>query len=154
MPVTTADAMAMQLTTSPQVKGLSTGALSGPDPLSAAWLGAIERRIRDSIVPAERAAENDGRWLSPEVANTAIQFFRQASGVLPGEPYIYSSGSGDLIAEFKTRHGLLTSVVTLDKVLAVAMVDGQPRQITINLETATGGILRRQLQPITDLLNK
>jgi hypothetical protein len=149
-----AEAMAVHMTTSPEVSGLTNGGLSGPTPVSANWLAAVERRIRDSVVPQEHAADNDGRWLSQEVANSAIQFFQQASGVLPSEPYIYSSTSGDLVAEFKTRYGVLTSVVTMSKVLAVAMVNDQLKELTLNLETATAGTLRQSLQPITDLLKK
>jgi hypothetical protein len=149
-----AEAIAAHATASPSVSGVAGGGLLGPTPVPAPWLAIVERRIRDSVLPRERAAENDGRWLSQEVANSAIQFFQQASGVLPSEPFIYSSTSGDLVAEFKTIRGVLTSVVTQSKVLAVVMVNDQLKELTLNLETATPGVLRQSLQPIADLLKK
>jgi hypothetical protein len=145
----------MFLISSPHVSGLTTtGMVTGPLPVPAQWLGDVERRIRNSIVPAERAQENDGRWISLEVANSAIQFFRQASTVLPGEPFIYSSNSGDLVAEFKALHGLMTSVVTAGKLMAVAIVDGQTEEVNVDLTTATESELRRELKPIADYLRK
>jgi hypothetical protein len=146
---------AMFLISSPQVSGLTaTGMVTGPQPVPAQWLGDVERRIRNSIVPTECAQENDGRWISLEVANSAIQFFRQASAVLPGEPFIYSSSAGDLVAEFKAVHGLMTSVVTAGKLMAVAIVDGQTEEVNVDLTTATEGELRRELKPIADYLRK
>lgn len=154
MPAATATAT-MFLISSPQVTGVSAGGMvQGPQPIPARWLADVERRIRDSIVPTEHLADNDGRWLSMSVANSAIQFFRQASAVLPGEPFIYSSASGDLVAEFKGLHGLMTSVVTEDKVLAMAMVNGHPAQVTVDLLTATEGDLRRELKRMADFLCK
>lgn len=144
----------MFLISSPQITGLSAGKLPGPQTVPAHWLGAVERRIRDSIVPTEHIADNDGRWLAFDVANAAIQFFRQVSALLPGEPYIYSSAAGDLVAEFNAMHGQLTSVVTVDKLLAVAMVDGRSEQLTINLANSTGNDLLRKLKPMADLLCK
>ena len=157
MPAATATAT-MFVISSPQVTGVSAdGMVQGPQPIPARWLADVERRIRDSIVPTEHLADNDGRWLSMSVANSAIQFFRQPSAVLPGEPFIYSSASGDLVAEkkfCKGLHGLMTSVVTEDKVLAMAMVNGHPAQVTLDLLTATEGDLRRELKPIADFLCK
>jgi hypothetical protein len=153
MTAATADSR-MFLISSPQITGLSAGKLAGPLPVPADWLATVERRIRNSIVPTEHAGENDGRWLRYEVANAAIQFFRQASSLLPGEPFIYSSTSGDLVAEFKSTYGLMTSVVTADKVLAVAMVHGHPEHVSVNLSNANDSDLRRELMPMADLLRK
>lgn len=153
MTATTAGS-AMFLISSPQITGLSAGMVTGPQPVPAAWLADVERRIRNSVVPTEHVLDNDGRWISLEVANSAIQFFRQASAVLPGEPFIYSSNSGDLVAEFKALHGLMTSVVTVGKLMAVAIVDGQAQQVNVDLTTATEGELRRELKPIAEYLRK
>jgi len=144
----------MFVISSPEVSGLSSGLVNGPQAIPAYWLADVERRIRNSVVPTERVQENDGRWISMEVANSAIQFFRQASSLLPGEPFIYSSNAGDLVAEFKAGHGLMTSIVTAGKLMAVAIVDGQTEEVNVDLTTATEGELRRELKPIADYLRK
>ena len=40
-----------------------------------------------------------------------MRLFEAASDVLPGEPYIYSSVDGDLVAEFKDSYGRLTTII-------------------------------------------
>lgn len=137
---------------SPGITGLSDGRVQGPQPTPARWLADVERRIRDSIVPENHIDDNDGRWINLDVANSAIQFFRQASELLPGEPFIYSSGSGDLVAEFKARFGMMTSVVMTDKFLAMVVMDGQSEPITVKLGSATESELKRELKPLTDFL--
>src|SRR5258707_325256 len=80
-----------------------------PTPIGPHWLASTRKRIRTSIMPNYQAGANDGRWLSQEVADAADAFFRETADLLPGEPFIYSSRLGDLVAEFKAEHGTMTS---------------------------------------------
>ena len=73
----------------------------GPLPVRASWLSNVERRIRGSIPTSSEPLSNTGRWLEPQLAWQAINFFQATSDILPGEPYVYASLMGDLIAEFK-----------------------------------------------------
>ena len=62
------------------------------------WLPTLEDRIRRSILPDEYEGEPSTEWLSAEAASAAIAFFRNGADLLPGEPYIYATKSGDLVA--------------------------------------------------------
>ena len=79
--------------------------IQAPSRISSQWLGAVLERVQNSIVPKDRESENDGRWLTEEVAASASAFFEMTSDMLPSEPYIYSSQNGDLVAEFDAHHG-------------------------------------------------
>lgn len=129
------------------------GVVSGPSTVPAAWLPGVERRISQSIVPAGNEQDNDGRWLSRETASAARAFFQSLSDVLPGEPYVYSSRGGELVAEFKAKHGTMTSVVSKDFVVTLASVYGQ-EPVTLRLMFGGSGFaaMRKDLQPITDML--
>jgi hypothetical protein len=106
------------------------------------------------MVPPGKENENDGRWLDRDVAFAALGFFRQASEMLPVEPHIYRSNSGDLVAEFTSAHGMLTGVVTSDSFLAVATIDGKPQQFVLNLTNGFDGEVRRQLRQLSESLTK
>jgi hypothetical protein len=85
-------------------------ALQGPTRFRPTWLPVVERRIRDSIARLGWTDDTDeGRWLSWATAEAARIFFDTAADVLPGEPYIYSSKQGDLVAEFQDERGTLTT---------------------------------------------
>ena len=75
------------------------------------WLALVERRINDSIMPSSAKDTPSEEWLSPEAGGAALSFFRNACDLLPGEPHIYGTGDGDLIAEFETSRARLTSIV-------------------------------------------
>lgn len=128
--------------------------LDGPIPISASWLGLVERRIRDSICPDEVEYINDGRWLSVDVALHAMNFFQNTSDVLPGEPYIYSSTRGDLVAEFKASCGSMTGIVGTNSVIAFAVVgDTIIKKENLELSNDKLAETRQELQRLTEKLN-
>jgi hypothetical protein len=81
-------------------------------PAANAWLSVVEQRIRASVRPAEQEGEESTEWLSQSAADMAITFFRNAADLLPTEPHIYATESGDLVAEFETQASNMTSVVS------------------------------------------
>jgi hypothetical protein len=68
-------------------------------------LPIVETRIRGSVLPDEYGREPSTEWLSEGAANAAIAFFRNGADLLPTEPHIYGTKSGDLVAEFETANG-------------------------------------------------
>ena len=75
-----------------------------------AWLATVEARIRSSIRPDE--SEESNEWLNRYAADAAISFFRNVADLLPTEPHIAATRSGDLVAEFETPACSMTSVVS------------------------------------------
>jgi hypothetical protein len=75
-----------------------------------AWLATVEARIRSSIRPDE--SEESTEWLNRYAADAAISFFRNAADLLPTEPHIAATQSGDLVAEFETPACSMTTVVS------------------------------------------
>ena len=127
----------------------STGAMdAGPSTLAANWLASVQRRVRESIVPDDKLQAQTGQWLTREVANSAIQFFQMASDVLPGEPYIYSSSGADLIAEFKSKFGVMTSIVSGPVISIYTAVGGHQDEKHIDMRTATPGSLQTEIKPL------
>ena len=120
-------------------------ALYAPSPIEPSWMENKLTAIRKSVAPSPQAAIGDGRWLSQNVVNAATDFFRLAGDVLPGEPFIYSSREGDLVAEFEGKHGTMTSIVSSTFVLLFAVIDGVPVERTI---FETRGI-REEVQQLT-----
>src|SRR4026207_1497021 len=96
--------------------------LIGPTQIAPHWLTRVQDRISGSIVPREQESSNDGRWLLPSAAAAACVFFQAAADVLPGEPHISGSQDGELIAEFESKHGRLTSIITDTSVLLFAVI--------------------------------
>jgi hypothetical protein len=119
-------------------------------PISAAWLNAVQRRIKMSTAPVGRNIGNDRRWLSQDIADAAIAFFKTTSDVLPSEPYIYSSLKGDLVAEFSSTHGTMTNIISETSVIVFAVVDEVPVERPLSLSATDA--LRQELQDITNML--
>jgi len=97
-------------------------------PRPAPWLASIVEQLRGSIEPAGvNASSEEGMWLMPPVADAAIAFFQSASDIFPSEPYIYSSGKGDVVAEFDFPNAVkLTAILGESFAMAFAMIDGAP----------------------------
>jgi hypothetical protein len=142
------------LGTSVYLQPQSTGGLeNGPSTLSAGWLAAVERRVRDSVEPHNSKEHDTGKWVDQDVALRAMQFFQMASSVLPGEPFIYSSNGEDLIAEFKTIHGVLTGVISGPLLSIYAMTSGNvQKKLNFDLRTISSGSLQEQLKPMASLI--
>jgi len=121
-------------------------------PLAARWLSAIEQRICGSIMPNGRESENDGRWLQRAIADVGVEFFQSTSDLLPGEPYVYSSQKGDLVAEFEAPHGTMTSIISQTFVLVFAVIDGTSIEKRVPLSTNGLGALRSELKGLTEML--
>jgi hypothetical protein len=137
-----------------RIPGLSDfGAqVAGPLPVAAPWLPDVSRRIRDSVVPDGHQFENDGQWLTPEIAIAATAFFQLTSDVLPSEPHIYSSLGGDLVAEFSGPHGVMNAVISPTRFIALAVVDDEPIEKRIDWNSVKVDTLRKNLQEITLML--
>jgi hypothetical protein len=56
--------------------------------------------------------EPSAEWLDLNSATLALQFFSATADLLPGEPYIYATHSGDLVAEFEAETANLTAVIS------------------------------------------
>ena len=74
------------------------------------WLPVVGSRIRNSLAPV--GTEPSEEWLDNSSANAALQFFNTTADLLPGEPYIYATHSGDLVAEFEAETANLTAVIS------------------------------------------
>ena len=116
------------------------------------WLEAVKRRITDSTMPHDQVTENDGQWLTEEVANVASAFFEEASDLLPSEPFIYASSKGDLVAEFTPRFGSLTAIISPKSVLLYAVVNGHPEHREVSFLGEDFVALRRDLDELTEPL--
>jgi hypothetical protein len=90
-----------------------------------AWLKKVQERIQNSVIPSA-VTENDGHWLSQQTAEEASDFFNKTADLLPEEPFIYGTKSGDLIAEFNGPLGNLTSIVSPTCIVLFAAVGDQP----------------------------
>jgi hypothetical protein len=133
----------------PQME-LLKASLAPCQPAEAPWFRLVERRITWSTLP-DINMKNDGRWLTREAAETAWEFFKVTSDLLPGEPYIYGSQTGDLVAEFNAARGTLTCIITPRFNLLFAVVGSIPIEKTIARENNNSS-LRSELMQITELL--
>jgi hypothetical protein len=101
------------------------------------WLPIIEQRINDSVLPVEYEANRQiacqsGEWLEEDVARSAIDFFFKIGDLLPNEPYIYSSKSGQLVAEFEKGAFPITAVVSPDLHTLMAIEPDGPSQTSVS----------------------
>jgi len=115
---------------------------------SNVWLSAVEKRIRDSTLVEEFGSHSSTEWLKEDIANAAIEFFRVGADLLPTEPHIYASRSGELVAEFETPNGNMTSIVSNSEVtlFGVSANIAEPLYARIPLEARN---LREQLRSFT-----
>ena len=123
--------------------------IQGPTRLPAQWLSTVQERIQRSILP--RNQENDGRWLTEGIALSSSTFFETASDLLPGEPYIYTSSRGDLVAEFQSDSGVMTGIITPEFVGLFAVIDGVSVEKTLPLANPANST-RQGLQEFTETL--
>jgi hypothetical protein len=114
--------------------------LATPSPARPDWLSRVERRIRNSIATDESAfISDDGQWISATVALQAMSFFQRTFDLLPGEPYIYSSTKGDLVAEYRSRHASLTLIVGSTEIVGFARAGDDSRNMALDVRNTRGG---------------
>jgi hypothetical protein len=121
-----------------------------PRPPGASWFRQVEKRITDSSTPDPNLARG-GRWLPQATAIAALKFFEATSDLLPGEPYIYGSPLGDLVAEFDGEKGTMTSIIGPNLTLLFAVVGGTPIKMTVSQEGGESE-LRSELKNLAESL--
>jgi hypothetical protein len=94
-------------------------------PTAPSWLDRVQKSIQKSVVFDIRGVQNDGSWVTQGVANAATDFLSEAADFLPGEPILYSSRDGSLVAEFPFSGGTLTSVVSTEHIVLFASVGAE-----------------------------
>jgi hypothetical protein len=125
----------------------------GPLPVRASWLANVERRILGSIpFTGAEPLPQTGRWLEPEVAGQAINLFQVMSDILPGEPYVYASLKGDLVAEFKAPKGKLTTIVGKSSLTSFGVSGDSVLRITFDLPIVNIQNARLRLKQVSDQL--
>jgi hypothetical protein len=132
--------------------GTSTSALQSSTlqlPAPAPWLANVQRRLSNSVNVADAPA---GQWLSGAIVSGANSFFVAASDLLQTEPYLYSSTHGDLVAEFTAQAIPLTMVFSGSTVVAMAMVNNQPVQTTIQLSAVRPTDIRAEVAKLMSTL--
>jgi hypothetical protein len=128
----------------------NSAAPPSPRPPGASWFRQVEKRIAESSTPDPNLARS-GRWLPQATAIAALKFFEATSDLLPGEPYIYGSPLGDLVAEFDGERGTLTSVIGPNVTLLFAIVGGTPIKKTVSQESGESE-LRSELKNLAETL--
>lgn len=88
------------------------------------WLPTVQTRIRNSLQPVGCRDAEGPEYISGNSANAALSFFDIAADLLPGEPHLYASQSGDLVAEFQTDTLNLTAVISYQEVLLFLVKSG------------------------------
>ncbi|MGO4879476.1 MAG: hypothetical protein ACLP59_01480 [Bryobacteraceae bacterium] len=127
-------------------------AVQGPSQIASSWLTDVRKRLELSILPKGLEAENNGQWLSEDIAAEAVSFFDKTSDLLPSEPYMYSSLMGDLVAEFRTTGGQMTGIIARDYVMLFAVVGGMAIRKQLPVSGSKTAI-RRELQKfMTEML--
>lgn len=119
-----------------------------PNPIKPQWFTNVLRRVRASVKPNYRSEMHSGQWLSQEVADAASTFFQKTADLLPGEPFIYSSRLGDLVAEFKGEHGTMTSIVSPTFALLFAVIGG----VSFERRVLDGGDVREAVRELSEML--
>jgi len=117
------------------------------------WLTVVEERIRASILPEEYRAEPSSEWLTENAANAAIAFFRAGADLLPTEPHIYATNSGDLVAEFETKNGSMTSVVSDAETILFVVLAGEPHEPIQKVIRRGSNQFRDELRSVTNRLS-
>jgi hypothetical protein len=116
------------------------------------WLTAVEQRICNATLPEGYATLEKTEWVSQEVGAAAIRFFQNAADILPGEPFIYASRAGALVAEFAAANGALTTIISPDYTTLFAVKKDQPEDpVQINVKQGSNR-LREDLKNISQAI--
>lgn len=122
-------------------------------PIPASWLDTVQKRITDSIVTPDTTQGSEGSYLEPTIAHAANSVFERTSDILPGEPFIYSSRGGDLVAEFTAPHGKLTTIISQSYLIAFASIKDVAMERHIDLECTNSSFLRAELKQLSTALS-
>jgi hypothetical protein len=119
----------------------------------SSWLPLVEARIRDSVLPEEYEGELSSEWLTEDAAFAAIAFFRNGADLLPTEPHIYATNSGDLVAEFETLAGSMTGIVSDKETILFAVLAGAPDDPIQTVIRKGSNTFREELRAVTKQLS-
>lgn len=92
----------------------------------AQWFRAVQHKIAASTIPSGYEPGDTGSWLSQQVAAAALPFLAKSSYEFELAPYLYSSPSGELVAEFEVGQGTTTFIISPDSVTAFSVIEGKP----------------------------
>ena len=123
--------------------------LYGSTPIAPAWVQSTKKSLRESITLNADQLATDLRWISADTASAALSFFDRTADLLPGEPTMYRSHAGDLVAEFTAERGTLTAIVSTSFVVLFSVVNGEPVERYVD-EMA---ILRNEVAEVTSRLS-
>ncbi len=126
-----------------------SAAPSTPTRILPSWLASVERRIKDSIASADDTSI-DGQTIGWTIGAQAISFFQHYADLLPGEPYLYSSLRGDLVADFHTKQGSLSLILGITSVLGFANVGEEVIPVVIDIRKTDQSRTREQLRRLTN----
>lgn len=129
-------------------------AITMPHPIAAEWFEPVRQRIADSVIVPGEDIHNDETAISPNIGDSSLWFFTNTSDVLPAEPHLYSSRSGDLIAEFEGRYGRLTTIISDWSVLVFAVSGETVFDMQFQLRPENVTLLRRELQVISNRISR
>jgi hypothetical protein len=116
-------------------------------PAANAWLSMVEERIRASIRPED--AEQSTEWLNIPAAAEAISFFQRVADLLPTEPHLSATHSGDLVAEFDAPACSMTSVVSDKETILFGVSDTDPDKPVLVVIRRGSNRLREELKEFT-----
>lgn len=119
---------------------------------SVGWLPVIQQRIRDSVIPNEYEGPETTEWLREDIANAAISFFQKSADILPTEPHIYCSNSGNLVAEFATEKGNLTTVVSDQQAVIFVSLSDPDSEPQHHIIRRGSNQFRDELSKYTDMI--
>jgi hypothetical protein len=117
------------------------------------WLPIVEERIRASVLPEEFEREPSSEWLTQDAAFAAIAFFHTGADLLPTEPYIYATSLGDLVAEFETKNGSMTSVISDNETILFAVLASDPHEPIQKVIRRGSNQFKEELRSITTKLS-
>jgi hypothetical protein len=120
----------------------------------AEWLNGIQQRIIASVPTEGYPVKGNTAWLDQQVARAALEFFKSTSTVLPGEPYIYSSGAGDLVAEFSALRGKMTCLISSKFVLLYAIAGDEVIEKAFLRGQVNADKLRSEILAVRNLLSE
>jgi hypothetical protein len=110
------------------ISGVTAAGAARPE-----WLPRVQMRLLQSAERGDDRLQADVSTLPEVLAVAGVRFFRDYADVLPGEPYLYKSSRGDLMAEYVGPHGRMTNVINTEHCVVLAAWDGEVVQHSYRL---------------------